>query len=108
MWISNERFWRTGQPEQRDKNTHLKQIREGLINYFYTINALSNKKRAMHRAMQKPWHLQLERFYAQLTELNNYLPILPWSRYANNMDTEELNEIPPQAITNGRENKSYL
>ena len=74
-------------------NAHLKQIKEVLLRYFFPINALNKKKRAMRRAMTKPRDLQFKRFAARLTELNNHLPLLPGSRVAKNMDPEELNNI---------------
>ena len=48
-------------------NTHLKQIKEGLLSYFFPFYALKNQKRAMRRAMRKPQALQLKIFAAQLT-----------------------------------------
>ena len=35
-------------------NGHLKHIKEGLLSYFFPINPLNKKKRAMGRAMRKP------------------------------------------------------
>ena len=70
------------------ENSHLKHIQEGLLGYFFPINSLSKKKRVMRRAIRKPWNLPLRRFSAQLTEVNNYLPLFPGS--SNN------NKIPPE------------
>ena len=35
-------------------NNHLKIIQEGLLKYFFPINALSKKNHVMRRAMRKP------------------------------------------------------
>ena len=42
----------------------------------------------MRLAMPKPQDLLFKRFTAQLTELNNYLPVFPGSSVANKMDAE--------------------
>ena len=47
-------------------NTHLQQIKEGLLSYFTPLNALNKKKRAMRCAMRKPRDVHLKRFAAQL------------------------------------------
>ena len=58
-------------------NAHLKHIVEGLIRCFYPIKSIFKQKRAMCHAMCKPRDLPLNLFTAQLTELNNYLPLFP-------------------------------
>ena len=55
------------------KILHLKFIREGLLGYFPTINALSKKNRAMRRAMRKPQDIPFKHFASCLTKINNYL-----------------------------------
>ena len=72
---------------------HLKHITDSLLGYIPPINALSKKKRTMHRAMRKPWYLTFKCFIARLTELNNCLPLFPRSSNANKMTPKELNEI---------------
>ena len=52
------------------------------------INALNNEKRTMRQSMQKPWDILIKRFAAWLTELNNYLPLLPGSSSNKKMDPE--------------------
>ena len=39
------------------------------------MNALSKQKRAMRRAVLKPFDVLFKRFAAQLTKINNFLPI---------------------------------
>ena len=56
---------------------HLKFIQEGLLSYFFLINAVSKQKRAMRRTMCKPRDLPFKRFAVHLTKLNNYLPLFP-------------------------------
>ena len=63
-------------------NGHLKSIKEGLLSYFYPTNALNKKKYSTRRAMIKLWDLTFKIFAARLTELNNYLPLLPVSSAA--------------------------
>ena len=43
-----------------------------------------------------------------MMELKNGLSLLPGSRYVNKMETEELNKILLQAVTNEWAEKSYL
>ena len=58
-------------------NNHIKLIQEGLLEYFFPIDSLSKKKRAMRRAMSKPWSIIFKHFAARLMEMNNFLPIFP-------------------------------
>ena len=83
------------------KNAHLKQIQESLLGCLPLYNALSNQKRAMCCTMSKPRDLPFKTFFAQLTELNNYLPLSPGSRDSKNMAPEELNEILIHSVYNG-------
>ena len=69
-------------------NGNLKLINEGLIGYFCPTNALNKQKRVMRRSMQKYRDLLFKIFSARLTELNNYLPLLPGSIASNKMDPE--------------------
>ena len=88
-------------------SAHLNFIQEVLLGFFL-INALSNQKREIRRAMRKPPDLPFKRFDARLTGLNNYLPIFPGSSASNNMSPEELNEIILQTVLNVWSKKSYL
>ena len=47
-------------------NKHLKLIQEGLLDYFFPVNFLSKKKRAMERAMRKPRSMILKHFAERL------------------------------------------
>ena len=62
----------------------------------------------MRPAMRKPRDLPLKKFAAQLTELNNYLLLLPGSSNANNMDPEEINEILLRAVLNYWVRQAYI
>ena len=56
--------------------------------------------------MRKPCDMPLKRFAAQLTEINNFLHILPSLDAKKNMTNEELKEILLHALPNGWENQS--
>ena len=56
--------------------------------------------------MRKPCDMPLKRFAAQLTEINNFLHILPSFDAKKNMTNEELKEILLHALPNGWENQS--
>ena len=62
----------------------------------------------MRRAMRKPWDLPFKRFAARLTELNNYLPLLPWYSATKKVPPEEINEIILHAVPNVWEKQAYL
>ena len=47
----------------------------------------------MRHAIRKPCDMLFNNFAAQLTESNNFLPLLPGSDATKNMPPEELNEI---------------
>ena len=81
-------------------NSHLKHIKEGLLGYIFPINALYKQKRAVRRAMRKSQSLLFKFLAARLTEINNYLPLLPGSSESQNMAPEELNEILLHVVTN--------
>ena len=81
-------FYELSNQNTGTNNTHLEFIQEGLLGYFPPINALSKQKPTMRRAMRKPRDLPFKRFAARLTELNNYLPLFPWSSAVNNMPPE--------------------
>ena len=82
-------------------DNHLKHITEGLLEYFPPLNEISKYKRAMRREMCKPCHIIFKRFTAQLTEINNFIPLFPGSDASNNMPPEEFNEILLHEVTNG-------
>ena len=90
------------------KRTHLKFIQEGLLSYFFPINALSKHKCAMRRAMRKPRDIPFKRFTVCLTELNNYLPFFLGYSAAKNMPPEYLNEILLHAVPNSRAKQAYI
>ena len=54
-------------------NVHLNFIEEGLLKYLSPINALSKKKHAMRIPQDPPF----KRFTTWLTEMKNYLMVLP-------------------------------
>ena len=89
-------------------NNHLKLIQEGLLEYLFPINVLPKQNSAMRRAMRKSWSMNFKRFAARLTEINNFLPLLPWSDASNKMEMEELNEILLHEVPNGWSKQSYL
>ena len=69
--------WNTG-----TNNSHLKFIQEGLLGYFFPINALSKKRCSMRRVMHKPQDIPFKSFAARLTELNKYLTLFTGSSAA--------------------------
>ena len=83
------------------KNSHLKFIQEGLLRYYFPINALSKQNRAMGSAIYKPQELSFKRFVAHITELKNYLPLPPSSSATNKTLPKELNNILLHAVPNG-------
>ena len=62
----------------------------------------------MCRATIKPRDPLFKRFYTQLTELKNYLPLLPGSSNTKKTPPEELNKIILHAITNFLKRKYYI
>ena len=89
-------------------NNHLKLIQEGLLEYFFTINLLSNQKFATRRAIRKPQSMTFNRFAARLIEMNNFLPLFPGLDVSRKMEPEERNEILLHAVTNAWAKQSYL
>ena len=47
-------------------------------------------------------------FVARLTEMNNFLPLLPGLGVSKKMTQEELNEILLHVVPNAQEKQSYL
>ena len=87
-------------------NNHLKHITEGLLlSTPPPPNALSKQKRAMRRIICKPCNMPFKRFMEKLTEINNFLPILPGSEATKKMTPEELNEILLNEVANEWANK---
>ena len=74
-------------------NNYLKLIQEGLLEYFFPINAISKKKRAMRRVMRKHWSTSFKSFAARLTKINNFMPLLPGLGASKKIEMEELNKI---------------
>ena len=87
---------------------HLKFIQEGLLDYFFPINTLSEQKRAMWRVMHKPWDHPFNCFAARLTELNDYLPLFPGSSSVNKIPLEDLNDILLHAVPKGWAKQAYI
>ena len=89
-------------------SNHLKLIQEGLLEYLFSINALSKKKLAMRRTMRKPRSMSFKHFAARLTEINNFLTLFPGSDASKKMEMEELNKILLHVVPNGWAKQSYL
>ena len=53
---------------------HLKEIKEGLLDYFFHMNDLTNQNRYIFRSTKIPCELPMKRLSNHLMELNNYLP----------------------------------
>ena len=89
-------------------NEHLKNIAEDLLGYFFPINALSEKKRAMRRVMCKPQIMAFRSFHARLTEMKIFLPLFTVLDTFNNITVKELNDILLRTVTSAWENQSYI
>ena len=89
-------------------NNHLKLIHEGLLEYFFPINALSKKNCTIRHAMCKNRSMTFKSFLARLTETNNFLPLFPVSEASKKMEMEELNDILLRAVPNWWTKQSYL
>ena len=94
--------------QENTTNNHIKHILDILLDYSPTLNTLSKKKQAIRRVIRKPSDMPLKHFVAQLTKINNFLPLFPGSDASKNIPPEELNEIILHAVPNGWENQSYL
>ena len=88
-------------------NSQLNHIKEGLLGFF-SINALSKQKRAMRFIMRKPQSISSKYFSVQLTEINNYLPLLPGSINDKKMALEDPNKTLIHAVLNLWLKKYYL
>ena len=73
IWQSSKLIHRH---DKRPPNLH----QYGFTCLLFTISDLTNQKRAMPRAMSKPWDLPMKIFSTWLIELNNFLPLFPGSR----------------------------
>ena len=62
----------------------------------------------MRRAMSKPRDMLFKRFTAQVTEINNFLPLFPGLDTAKIIPPEEPNEILLHAVNNGQDKKYHL
>ena len=58
--------------------------------------------------MRKPCDMPFKRFDAQLTEINNFLPLFPGPEASKRMTTKELNEILLHLLPKERAKQSYL
>ena len=88
--------------------THLKFIKERLLWQNPPVNSLTKQNRAMRRTMRKPQDLLFKRFSAQLTELNNYLPLFPGSIADKKMSSQELNGMLLHSVPNIGAKQAYL
>ena len=95
-------------PQGNTFNNHLRIIIKGLLEYFFPVNALSNQKRAMRHIIRKPRDMSFNRFTAQQTEINKFLPVFPGSDTTKKIPAEELNEIFLHAVSNSWAKQSYL
>ena len=89
-------------------NGHLKNITEGLLGHILPIHAISKKKHTMSHVMRKPQSITFKPFSARLTEMNNFLPLLPILEASKKMTPEELNHIILNAFPKTWGNKSYV
>ena len=65
----------------------------GLGTYFFSVNALSKKRRAMHRQVMKPRGLKANCRAARLIELNEYLDVLPGENISDNVFMKDINDF---------------
>ena len=72
------------------------------------MNTLSKQKRAMRLAMSKPRYMYFKRFTARLTEIDNFLPLLPGYEPTNKINTKELNKILLHTVPNEWERQYYF
>ena len=107
-WVSSKRIWWTSNSEQWNSKCTFEVYLGGFTWLFSLINALSKQKRAMRREMRKPQDLPFKRFEARLTELNNFLPLLPGSSGSKKISPEELNEIILRVVPKGCVKQAYL
>ena len=56
-------------------NSHIKEIKEGLLTYLFPMNIPINKNRHMFHSMRKPCVLPMKILASHLTDMNNYLPL---------------------------------
>ena len=91
-------------------NTHLKEIQEGLLEYFFPTNALSKQKRSICITMNKNRMIPMStrRLSACLMDLEKYLLSFPGSNDSNKTDEGDINEILLNAVHNGWAKQAYL
>ena len=58
--------------------------------------------------MHKPCGIHFKRFTSRLTEINNFLPLLPSSEASKKIPPEDLNEILPHEVTSVWAKQYYL
>ena len=78
--------------------TNIKDIRKGILKYFFLSNALTKQKRKMRHMMRNPRGFKLQHIVARLQELNNLLPKFLRSDEYRNISQEELNNILLQVV----------
>ena len=64
---------------------HLNHIILGLGIYFYPVNTLSNKKRAMHHGTRNPCELKVRCYADCLININEYLASFIWAKEIENI-----------------------
>ena len=89
-------------------NSHDKEFKDGLLEYFFPTNAFRNWKRNMCWYLNKPCALPMKIMATHMTELNNYLTLLPVSGTYNKMEEEGLNEFLILVVPDSWAKQSYL
>ena len=74
----------------------------------FTINVLSNKKRAIHHGLRKTHKLKVVYYGAHMIELNEYFFALPVAKACDNIGYTELNEIILNSIPNECSTQAYM
>ena len=72
----------------------------GLPSYFFAVNFLSKKKRAMCCGMNKPCGLKFRQYAVRLIGINEYFSLFPGSTLSDKIGINELNEIFLNSIYN--------
>ena len=80
----------------------------GLGAYFFPVNSLSKKKRAMRRIMRKPRGLKVRRYSYCLIDLNEYLDSFPGENMPDKIGLTELNQNLLFSMPNGWSKQAYM
>ena len=89
-------------------NLNVDYIIRGLAQYFYPVNSLSKKKRAIRRGMKKTCSLTVRNYAARLIELNEHLASFPGATLTDEIGVTELNEIILNNMPNSCYKKAYI